>query len=126
MRASQSTYATEETEAELKKEWFLVEKSLDLKTQGEYGGHRVIFRTGIGPILKDIRRAQLVNLNIGVGDPIVPAPLKLTIPEMLGGANPSWNIYPIETAIAEKNPGASSYNGKDCIARRESGSLLFY
>lgn len=90
-------------EAELKDgAWFRREREIDLTTQGEYGGRRIVFRTGIGPVLKDIKRAQLVNLDIGIGDPITPGPVKATISELLGGGSISWSVYPIETAAAEK------------------------
>lgn len=82
--------------------WFRREREIDLTAQGEYGGRRIVFRTGIGPILKDIKRAQLVNLDIGIGDPITPGPVKSTISELLGGGSVSWSVYPIETAAAEK------------------------
>jgi hypothetical protein len=82
--------------------WFRWEKEIDLQAQGEYGGKRLVFRAGIGPVLKDIRRAQLVNLDIGIGDPIVPGPIKKPLKELLGGGSLSWSIYPIETAASEK------------------------
>lgn len=82
--------------------WFRFEKIIDLKTQGEYGGRRLVFRSGIGPILKDIRRAQLIQLDIGTGDPITPGPVNNELPELLGPGRLSWQVYPIETSAAEK------------------------
>ena len=45
--------------------WFRFEKQIDLKTQGEYGGIRQVFRTGIGEPLDDLKRPQIVNFDIG-------------------------------------------------------------
>ena len=47
--------------------WFRFEETQDLQTQGEYPGVRFVFRSGVGEHLKDLRRAQLINLDIGVG-----------------------------------------------------------
>jgi hypothetical protein len=82
--------------------WFHFEKEVDLKTQGEYGGIRLEFRAGIGEALKDLRRAQIIQLDLGIGDPVVPAPIYSKMPELLGNTQISWNVYPIETMIAEK------------------------
>lgn len=82
--------------------WFIWEKKIDLLTQGEYGGKRLVFRGGIGPVQKDLKRAQILNLDIGIGDPIVPGPVAHSLMELLGTNSLSWNIYPIETAAAEK------------------------
>jgi predicted nucleotidyltransferase component of viral defense system len=80
--------------------WFRFEKEVDLKTQGEYGGIRLEFRTGIGEILKDVKRAQIIQVDIGIGDPVLP--ITLETEELLGKEKISWKVYPIETMIAEK------------------------
>ena len=41
--------------------WFRFEKEIDLKTQGEYGGIRQVFRAGIGEISKNIKRSQVIH-----------------------------------------------------------------
>lgn len=82
--------------------WFKSESSFDLETQGEYGCHRVVFRCGIGEILPDLKRAQIVNLDVGKGDPIVPAHQEVQTPFLLGGGTLSWKVYPVETTVAEK------------------------
>ena len=82
--------------------WFRAERSFDLETQGEYGGHRIIFRSGLGEILPELKRAQIVNLDIGKGDPITPALREVKTPFLLGGGALSWQVYPIETTVAEK------------------------
>lgn len=82
--------------------WFRLEKTVDLETQGEYGGLRLVLRAGIGEVLPDIKRAQIVHLDIGTGDPIVPGPVKVETPYLLGGGIFSWQVYPVETTVAEK------------------------
>jgi hypothetical protein len=80
--------------------WFKFEKTLDLQTQGEYAGVRFIFRTGIGEILKDLKLAQVVNLDIGVGDFIQP--VKNEIQAILNSEPISWSVYSKELIVAEK------------------------
>jgi predicted nucleotidyltransferase component of viral defense system len=82
--------------------WFKHEATEDLKAQTSYGGKCCIFRSGIGPILKDLRRAQIVNFDIGIGDPITPGPVGKETPFILGEGTLNWQVYPIETAAAEK------------------------
>jgi hypothetical protein len=52
--------------------WLLFESQADSKTQGEYGGVRQVFRAGLGEPLKDVRRAQTINFDLGIGDPVTP------------------------------------------------------
>lgn len=82
--------------------WFRLEKISDLKTQGEDVGLRLSFRAGIGEILKDLKVAQLINLDIGKGDPITPPPVEMETPFILGGGHLSWKVYPAETIVSEK------------------------
>ena len=82
--------------------WFRLEKTSDLKTQGEDVGLRLSFRAGIGEVLKDVRIAQLINLDIGKGDPITPPPVEIETPFILGGGYLSWKVYPAETIVSEK------------------------
>src|SRR5207253_1224619 len=82
--------------------WFAFESQVDLKTQGEYGGIRQIFRAGIGEIPKDIKRSQVIHFDLGVGDPVTPAPLTTSTLELIGEGEISWQVYPIETIVAEK------------------------
>ncbi len=82
--------------------WFKFETTIKLETQGEYGGTRMAFRAGIGEILSDIRRAQAINFDLGVDDPITPGPVEQITPSLLDKTSISWQVYPIETAIAEK------------------------
>jgi len=82
--------------------WFRLESQMDLATQGEYGGIRHTYRAGIGEILKDIKRAQIINFDLGIGDPITPGPQKVEVKTFTGNETLSWSVYPIETICAEK------------------------
>ena len=83
--------------------WFRFEKQIDLATQGEYGGIRHSYRAGIGEVLKNLKKAQVINFDLGVGDPVIPGPQKKQTPSLLAGNDEiSWSVYPIETICAEK------------------------
>jgi hypothetical protein len=82
--------------------WFRFQDQIDLATQGEYGGIRQIFRVGLGNVLKDLSKAQMVNFDLGIGDPVTPAPVSTTIRSFILDEELSWSIYPVETIIAEK------------------------
>ena len=53
--------------------WFLFEGQVDLATQGEYGGIRHVYRAGIGEVLKNLKKAQVVHFDLDIGDPITPS-----------------------------------------------------
>lgn len=82
--------------------WFHFEEQIDLATQGEYGGIRQVYRAGIGERLKQVRKAQIVNFDLGIGDPVTPGPVAIKTPSLLSGEELSWAVYPMETIIAEK------------------------
>jgi predicted nucleotidyltransferase component of viral defense system len=82
--------------------WFRFESQMDLATQGEYGGIRHTYRAGIGEILKDIKRAQIINFDLGIGDPITPGPQKVEVKTFTGNETLSWSVYSVETICAEK------------------------
>jgi len=82
--------------------WFELESQIDLKAQGEYGGIRQVFRAGFGEKPKDIKRAQIINFDLGIGDPVTPGPVKVKTDEMIGEGELSWQVYPVETIVAEK------------------------
>lgn len=83
--------------------WFRFEDQIDLATQGEYGGIRHSYRAGIGEVLKNLKKAQVVNFDLGIGDPITPGPQQKQTPSLLTGNDEiSWSVYPIETICAEK------------------------
>ncbi len=83
--------------------WFKFEDQVDLATQGEYGGVRQVYRAGIGEMLKNLSKAQTINFDLGIGDPITPGPQKIEVQSLLPkGEDISWSVYPIETICAEK------------------------
>lgn len=83
--------------------WFRFDGQTDLATQGEYGGIRHTYRAGIGEVLKNIKKAQIINFDLGIGDPITPGPQpKKTLSLFSGSEDISWSVYPIETICAEK------------------------
>ncbi len=82
--------------------WFHYEKDQNLVTQSEYGGWRITFRSGLGNLPEDVRRGQIVDIDIGTGDPVTPAPNRIKTTSILGNDSLSWQIYPVETILAEK------------------------
>jgi hypothetical protein len=105
--------------------WFEFESEFDLTTQNEYGGTRLQYRAGIGQKLRDMKRAQIIKIDIGVGDPVTPAPIAQTMQEKLGNGSISWQVYPMETIIAEKlhcliSRGSENSRSKDVF------DLAFY
>lgn len=82
--------------------WFVFAEQIDLATQGEYGGVRQVFRAGIGPKLKKIEKAQIINFDLGIGDPVTPGPVAGNIESIISNEELNWSVYPIETIVAEK------------------------
>jgi hypothetical protein len=82
--------------------WYHFESQIDLETQGKYGGIRQVYRAGIGEKLKSVKKAQIVNFDLGFGDPVTPGPVKTTTASLVFQEELIWSIYPIETMIAEK------------------------
>lgn len=83
--------------------WFRFEEQIDLATQGEYGGIRHSYRAGIGEVLKNLKKAQVIHFDLGIGDPITPGPQKKQTTSLLSGHDKiSWSVYPVETICAEK------------------------
>jgi hypothetical protein len=83
--------------------WFRFEEQVNLVTQGEYGGIRQVYRAGIGEILKDLSKAQIVNFDLGIGDPVTPSPIQVEMKSLLSTQESlNWLVYPIETIVAEK------------------------
>lgn len=80
--------------------WFRFSATQNLETLGEYGGLRILFRCGIGEDPSSTTRARLLNLDIGVGDPVTP--VDVVTPALLGDGELSWQVYPIEVICAEK------------------------
>jgi predicted nucleotidyltransferase component of viral defense system len=80
--------------------WFRFENQMDLEAQGEYGGIRQTFRAGFGEVPKKLLKAQTINFDLGIGDPVSPVSSKIVT--LLSNEELSWSVYPIETIIAEK------------------------
>jgi predicted nucleotidyltransferase component of viral defense system len=80
--------------------WFRFESQVDLEAQGEYGGIRQTFRAGFGELPKKLLKAQTINFDLGIGDPVSPVSSKMMT--LLSNEELSWSVYPIETIIAEK------------------------
>lgn len=59
---------------------------------------------------KSIKKAQIVNFDLGFGDPVTPGPVKATTPTLIFQEELSWSVYPIETMIAEKVHALISLN----------------
>jgi len=85
--------------------WFKFEAQVDLQTQGEYGGFRQVFRAGIGPVLKNLKKAQIVNFDLGIGDPITPEPTKATTATLLSGEDLSWSVSKFLTLVPNIDEG---------------------
>jgi len=82
--------------------WFRLEREVEHITEEADGGVRQVYRAGIGEPPKNIKRAQVINFDIGIGDPVIPGPVPTDTPEMIGNDELSWLVYPVETIIAEK------------------------
>jgi predicted nucleotidyltransferase component of viral defense system len=61
-----------------------------------YGGRRIVLQSRIGP-------ARLsIQVDVGIGDAITPAPQWLEYPSLLGFPSARLKAYPRETVVAEK------------------------
>lgn len=64
--------------------------------EAEYAGTRIRLTARMGNV------RQRVQIDFGVGDAVVPDPVRIEFPLMLGGAPIRMTAYPVEAAIAEK------------------------
>ena len=98
-----ATMAKETIEQELGDgAWFRLESSSALKIREGHEGVRLNFRGGVGEVLKNLQKAQRIQLDIGYGDPVTPGPVEVETPYILGKGTLCWKVYPIETTVAEK------------------------
>lgn len=82
--------------------WFQFEAVQDLVAQHDYGGVRLVYRVGLGGQLADIRRAQIIHIDLGIGDPITPSPREVNTTAHIFDEPLSWKVYPLESIGAEK------------------------
>lgn len=64
--------------------------------EAEYVGTRIRLTARMGKV------RQRVQIDFGVGDAVVPDPVKIEFPLLLGGEPIRLTAYPVEAAIAEK------------------------
>lgn len=83
--------------------WFKFDCEIDLTTQGDYGGIRHIYRAGIGEVFQNLKKAQTIHLDLGIGDPVFPSPKNTVMTSILKGIEEvTWSVYSVETIVAEK------------------------
>ena len=82
--------------------WFTFESTEDLKAQGDHGGVGLAFRGGLGNPPAKITKAQLIHIDLGIGDPVTPAPRQVATSFTVGEGSLTWLVYPVETILAEK------------------------
>jgi predicted nucleotidyltransferase component of viral defense system len=71
-------------------------RAMPIREEQEYGGIRVT-------LLGMLHKARIpLQIDIGFGDAITPAPEKITFPPLLKAAAPQLLAYPRETMVAEK------------------------
>ena len=80
--------------------WFRFESKVALDLQNDYGGVRFSFRAGLGAPPDNLKIAQLLNFDVGVGDAVMP--LGTRTEGVLGDRDFSWKVYPVEFIAAEK------------------------
>ena len=80
--------------------WYRYEEIIDLETQGEYGGIRFVFRGGIGEVLENTSRAQIIHLDQGVGDAV--SRVLRDVPLLLSEESCRCSVYTAEVIVSEK------------------------
>jgi predicted nucleotidyltransferase component of viral defense system len=106
--------------------WFRFESQTDLATQGEYGGIRQSYRSGIGEVLNNVKKAQVIHFDLGIGDPITPGPIKKHTPSIiLENEEISWSVYPIETVCAEKLHALISHGNENSRSKDVHDLAIF-
>lgn len=98
--------------------WFEFESETDLLLQNNYGGKRLQYRASLNPRPKDPKKAQILNFDFGIGDPVTPEPRLASTSTILGDGTFRWKVYPVETVCSEKlhtliARGANNSRSKD-------------
>jgi hypothetical protein len=71
-------------------------EALSIREEAEYGGVRVRTTAAIAGVRVPIQ------VDVGFGDAVTPAPLEIDYPVLLDGPAPHLIAYPVETVVAEK------------------------
>jgi len=82
--------------------WFKHQNVIDLVTQGDYGGTRIVARGGLGSPPTKVSKSQVFHVDIGVNDAVSPPAVTQTTPSLAGSESFNWTVYAVETVIAEK------------------------
>jgi YD repeat-containing protein len=98
--------------------WFKYHAQAAIKGQTDNGGLRFQYRAGLGLLPTETTKAQIIDIDVGIGDVVVPHPQTRILEPLLGSQELAWAVYPIETIIPEKLHclavlGASSTRAKD-------------
>ena len=84
------------------------------------------YRAGIGEVLKNLKKAQVVHFDLGIGDPVTPGPQKEQTPSLLSGNDEiSWLVYPIETICAEKLHALISHGNENSRSKDVHDLAIF-
>lgn len=71
-------------------------RGIEIRGEQEYSGVRITLEAKLG-------EARIpLQIDIGFGDVIIPAPIKIDFPSMLDLPSPLMNAYPPEAVVAEK------------------------
>jgi hypothetical protein len=68
----------------------------EIRETQEYGGFRVLLTAMLGTAVLPLQ------IDVGFGDAITPAPTTADYPSILGQPRPRIRVYPRETVVAEK------------------------
>ncbi len=71
-------------------------ETLEIAKEGNYSGIRAKVSATLGNI------KQRIQIDTGFGDIVIPGPVKMTFPTLIGLPNPELLAYSIESLIAEK------------------------
>lgn len=82
--------------------YFSFEDQEDLQTQGDYGGIRLNYRGQLGEQPTPSNKAPLIQIDLGIGDPVTPGPVNKNTLSYDQESALSWQVYPPETIAAEK------------------------
>lgn len=81
---------------------FLFLSHASIKGQTDYKGINFQYRAGLDDLAQNIEQGQIIDIDIGIGDVIIPAPRKSELKPILGEVYISWKVYSLETIMAEK------------------------